>query len=69
MEPRPDILLTVEQAMKIRTVWEEVCSTHWGRPYEEVKKALTESADRWEVPIHSDFAAKAALEISCYSWE
>lgn len=55
--------------MKIRTVWEEVSRTHWGRPHEEVRRALQESADRWEVPIDTDFSCRAALNIHGGSWE
>ncbi|OKJ62438.1 hypothetical protein AMK29_19910 [Streptomyces sp. CB02261] len=58
-----------EQAMKIRMVWEETCSTHWGRPSHEVEEALIQAATRWGVPIDSTFTARAAHEIHAGSWE
>ncbi|MEU6626081.1 hypothetical protein ABZ926_35680 [Streptomyces litmocidini] len=72
MEHRPskmDVLHVVEQAMRIRMVWEEVSSTHWARPLEEVEEALRQAAARWGVPIDDAFAAKAAFEIHAGSWE
>ncbi|WP_344530890.1 hypothetical protein, partial [Streptomyces rectiviolaceus] len=45
-----DVLRVVEQAMRIRMVWEEVCFTHRGCPFGEVKEALVETAGRWGVP-------------------
>ncbi|ROQ23624.1 hypothetical protein EDD98_7574 [Streptomyces sp. PanSC19] len=72
MEPRSsktDVLHVVEQAMRIRMVWEEVSSTHWARPLEEVEEALRQAADRWGVPIDDAFAAKAAFEIHAGSRE
>ncbi|GGV17705.1 hypothetical protein GCM10010275_69080 [Streptomyces litmocidini] len=50
-------------------VWEEVSSTHWARPLEEVEEALKQAAARWDVPIDDAFAARAAFEIHAGSWE
>ncbi|MGW1890636.1 hypothetical protein ACWCP6_10330 [Streptomyces sp. NPDC002004] len=68
-DDKTDVLYVVEQAMRIRMVWEKVSSTHWGRPFDEVKDALTATAHQWEVPIDSAFANRAALEIHGGSWE
>ncbi|MFF1699985.1 hypothetical protein ACFVXC_41185 [Streptomyces sp. NPDC058257] len=67
--PEEDVLRVVEQAMRIQMVWQEVCLTHWGRPFSEVKEALVEAAGRWDVPIDDSFAVRAALEIHAGSWE
>lgn len=64
-----DVLHVVEQAMRIRMAWEEVCSTHWGRPYGEARDALTAAAHRWGVPIDSSTLTKTALGIHAGSWE
>lgn len=64
-----DLLHAVEQAMRIRMMWEEVCSTHWGRPFDEVKDALTAAAHRWGVPIDATLANRVALDIHAASWE
>ncbi|WP_228992662.1 hypothetical protein [Streptomyces sp. DH8] len=72
MKPRPsktEVLHVVEQAMRIRMVWEEVSSTHWARPLKEVEEALKQAAARWDVPIDDTFAARAALVIYADSWE
>ncbi|MFE1416915.1 hypothetical protein ACFW6F_39890 [Streptomyces sp. NPDC058746] len=64
-----DILHMVEQAMRLRMVWEEVVMAHWGRPSAEVKAALTAAAGRWGVPIVEQVTTMTAVFISGGSWE
>ncbi|MFB6706078.1 hypothetical protein ACFCW6_15365 [Streptomyces sp. NPDC056333] len=68
-DDKTDGVHAVEQAMRIRMVWEEVCTSHWARPFDEVLEALTVAAHRWDVPIDPSFAKRAALEIHAGSWE
>lgn len=68
-DDKTDVLHVVEQAMKIRMVWEEVYTSHWAHPFDEVLKALTAAAHRWDVPIDPSFAKRAALEIHAGSWK
>lgn len=74
MEPVPstreaDLLRVVEQAMRYRAVWEEVSTTHWARPFEEVKDALQAVAQHWGVAVDDATVTKAALQIHGGSWE
>ncbi|MFJ9683983.1 hypothetical protein ACIRP2_39225 [Streptomyces sp. NPDC101194] len=66
---KADVLHVVEQAIRIRMVWEEVSSTHWAGPFDEALEALTAAAHRWGVPLDSSFARRAALGIHAGSWE
>ncbi|WP_331739504.1 hypothetical protein OG590_38380 (plasmid) [Streptomyces goshikiensis] len=59
----------VEQAMRIRMVWEEVTAAHWGRPSREVKDALTQAANRWAVQLDERAATLTAIYIAGGSWE
>ncbi|MFB6807966.1 hypothetical protein [Streptomyces sp. NPDC056387] len=46
-----DLLHVVEQALRIRAVWEEVATTYCCRPPEEVKAAYHAAAGRWNVQL------------------
>ncbi|MFD0069396.1 hypothetical protein ACFV99_37075 [Streptomyces sp. NPDC059944] len=67
--PKAELLNVVEQAMRFHAVWEEVCSTHWGRRFDEVMEALTSAADRWAVQLDKSVAQSAAMGIQSGSWE
>ncbi|MFD9497087.1 hypothetical protein ACFWA1_37080 [Streptomyces sp. NPDC060005] len=67
--PEAELLNMVEQAMRFRAAWGEVCSTHWGRGFDEVLEALTSAAERWSVQLDKSFARRAAMGIHAGSWE
>lgn len=64
-----ETLHVVEQAMRIRMIWEEVSAAHWGRPSQEVKEALSAAASRWAVPIDERVTTLTAVYIAGGSWE
>lgn len=66
---RDEVDSLVEQATRLRMVWEEVVMTHYGRSSEEVKAALVEAAGRWGVPMDEWVTALTAIYISGGSWE
>ncbi|MFE9482832.1 hypothetical protein ACFYNM_30000 [Streptomyces spororaveus] len=64
------LLHVVEQAAKIRMVWEEVAKTHCCRPSEEVKAAYAAASGRWDVPLDERTVTLSSIWIgkSAY-WE
>ncbi|MFE9468743.1 hypothetical protein ACFYNW_34955 [Streptomyces virginiae] len=50
-QDRTGLLHVVEQAAKIRMIWEEVATTHCCRPSEDVEAAYTAAASRWNVSL------------------
>ncbi|MFD7917288.1 hypothetical protein ACFV30_42570 [Streptomyces sp. NPDC059752] len=63
------LLHLVEEAARIRMVWEEVATTHCCRPSEEVKTAYAEAADRWDVQLNEHTASLSSVYISGCDWE
>ncbi|MFE5523019.1 hypothetical protein ACFQ9Q_35700 [Streptomyces virginiae] len=63
------LLHLVEEAARIRMVWEEVATTHCCQPSEEVKTAYTEAADRWNVQLNEHTVRLSSAYISGCDWE
>ncbi|GAA2653699.1 hypothetical protein GCM10010425_79560 [Streptomyces spororaveus] len=59
----------VEEAARIRMVWEEVATTHCCRPSEEVEAAYAEAATRWDVQVDERTATRSSIYISGCYWE
>ncbi|MFD9572403.1 hypothetical protein ACFWBI_21425 [Streptomyces sp. NPDC059982] len=60
----------MEQALRIRGVWEEVATAHCCRPPEEVKAAYGAAAERWNVQLDERAVTLSSLYIGASSyWE
>ncbi|MEU8779956.1 hypothetical protein [Streptomyces sp. NPDC048606] len=65
-----DLLHVVEQALRIRGVWEEVATTYCCRPSQEVKAAYQAAASSWNVRLDERAVTLSSMWIggSAY-WE
>ncbi|MFD4914724.1 hypothetical protein ACFWNR_16025 [Streptomyces virginiae] len=64
------LLHLVEEAARIRMVWEEeVATTHCCQPSEEVEAAYVEAAARWDVQVDERTATRSSTYISGCDWE
>ncbi|MFI1286789.1 hypothetical protein ACH4U5_39620 [Streptomyces sp. NPDC020858] len=63
------LLHLVEEAARIRMVWEEVATTHCCQSAEEVKTAYTEAAVRWDAQVDEQTATRSSIYISGCYWE
>ncbi|MEU6213069.1 hypothetical protein ABZ891_24635 [Streptomyces sp. NPDC047023] len=64
------LLHLIEEATRIRRVWEEVATTRCCRPAEEVKAAYEAAAERWEVSLDERTVTLSSMWIGRSSyWE
>ncbi|MFE2275446.1 hypothetical protein ACFXB4_40285 [Streptomyces lavendulae] len=65
-----DLLHVVEQALRIRGVWEEVAMTCCCRPSEEVEAEYEAAASRWNVQLDARVVGLSSMWIGgSASWE
>ncbi|WP_406345838.1 hypothetical protein OH787_40255 [Streptomyces sp. NBC_01547] len=63
------LLHLLEEAARIRMVWEEVATTRCCQPSEEVEAAYAEAAARWDIQIDERTATRSSIYISGCYWD